>query len=351
MIETYSEIFNRPLEKGILIAEIGVNHEGNLDKAIEMIDQVKNAGGDAVKFQSYKAKLLARKDSKAYWDTSKEKTKSQYELFSKFDKFDEKEFKILAKHCKDRKIVFMSTPFDSISASYINEITPIHKIASVDITNHILLNQISRYKKPIILSTGASNINEIKEATKLCFKNSSLLPSLLHCVVNYPTSSENANLSRIKTLKKEFRDYLIGYSDHTLPDKNMFVCTQAFNYGALIIEKHFTFDKSLNGNDHYHSMDKNDLSKLRSNLESSFLLSGSGLIDPKDNEIKSIMHARRSLTSKILIKKGSIICEEMLIPKRPGNGIPPSKINNILGRKVKRDIPPDKEILWEDLYE
>ena len=136
----FSNIFKRPLEKGIIIAEVGVNHEGDLEKAIEMIDQVKDSGGDAVKFQSYKAKLLARKDSKAYWDTSKENTKSQYELFSKYDTFDEKEFKILANYCNDKSIIFMSTPFDNFSADYINKISPIHKIASVDITNHILLS-------------------------------------------------------------------------------------------------------------------------------------------------------------------------------------------------------------------
>ena len=345
----YSKIFNRKLEEGIIIAEIGVNHEGDIDKAITMIDEVKRNGGDAVKFQTYKANLIARKDSKAYWDTSKEKTLSQYELFSKYDKFGTKEFKKIANYCKEKSILFMSTPFDSHSARYIDKLSKIHKVASVDITNHMLIKQLSSYGKEIILSTGASTLKEIKEALTLIKSQSDLTPALLHCVVNYPTSDKEANLLRIKNLKEIFPQNVIGYSDHTLPDENMFVCTQAYNYGALIIEKHFTYDKEVEGNDHYHSMDANDLRVLRMNISKSYILQGKGNIEPNKNEEPSILHARRSLTSKLLIKKGSILTEEMLIPKRPGNGISPSKITEVVGKKVKRTIEEDTEIKWEDL--
>ena len=347
--EIYTEIFGRKLEEGIIIAEIGVNHEGNFDLAIEMIDEVKFNGGDAVKFQSYKADLIARKDSKAYWDTSKETTKSQYELFSKFDKFGEQEFKKIEKYCRSKSILFMSTPFDSFSASYLNKLTLIHKVASVDITNHVLISQIASFKKNIILSTGASTEDEITAALEIINSTNKLNPALLHCVVNYPTKDIEANLMRIKSLKKTFPNNIIGYSDHTLPDKDMFVCTQAYNYGALIIEKHFTHNKKLKGNDHYHSMDAKDLRVLRSNLSRAYSLRGGGDIEPNENELPSILHARRSLTSNKFIKKGSHITKDFLIAKRPGNGISPAQIDQVIGKKVIRDIPEDTAISWDDL--
>ncbi len=347
--KNYSKIFNRKLEEGIIIAEIGVNHGGDIDKAITMIDEVKSNGGDAVKFQTYKANLIARKDSKAYWDTSKEKTLSQYELFSKYDKFGTNEFKKIANYCKEKSILFISTPFDSHSAKYIDKLSKIHKVASVDITNHMLIKQLSSYGKEIIISTGASTVKEIKEALRLVKSQTDLTAALLHCVVNYPTSDKDANLLRIKKLKEIFPQNIIGYSDHTLPDENMFVCTQAYNYGALIIEKHFTYDKKVEGNDHYHSMNANDLRVLRMNISKSYILQGKGNIEPNKNEEPSILHARRSLTSKSLIKKGSLLTEEMLIPKRPGNGIPPSKITDVIGKKVKKNIEEDTAIKWEDL--
>ncbi|ABM70708.1 N-acetylneuraminate synthase family protein [Prochlorococcus marinus] len=347
--DSYSRIFNRKLEEGIIIAEIGVNHGGDIDKAIAMIDDVKNNGGDAVKFQTYKANLIARKDSKAYWDTTKEKTMSQFELFSKYDKFGLEEFKKIEDYCKRKSVLFMSTPFDSYSANYINQLSKIHKVASVDITNHILISQLASYGKDIILSTGASNLDEIKAAVSLIESKSKISPALLHCVVNYPTLDKDANLLRIKKLKESFPENIIGYSDHTLPDKNMIVCTQAYNYGALIIEKHFTYDKKIQGNDHYHSMNANDLKILRTNISKAYSLQGKGNIKPMENEKSSILHARRSLTSKFLIKKGSILSKEMIIPKRPGNGICPSKIEEVLGRKVKKEIKEDSPINWEDL--
>ena len=347
--ERYSSIFNRNLEEGIIIAEIGVNHEGDIDKAILMIDEVKENGGDAVKFQTYKANLIARKDSKAYWDTSKDKTLSQYELFSKYDKFGEDEFRKIEDYCKKKSILFMSTPFDTYSAKYINDLSQIHKVASVDITNHILISQLASFNKDIIISTGASTLKEINEAVKLIDSESGIMPSLLHCVVNYPTLDKEANLLRIKNLKHNFPNNIIGYSDHTLPDETMSVCTQAYNYGALIIEKHFTYDKKIEGNDHYHSMDASDLLKLRNNMAKAYIVRGKGDIEPSKNEMPSIIHARRSLTAKIFIKKGSIIKKDMLIPKRPGNGISPSKILEVIGKKVKREILQDTAINWDDL--
>lgn len=342
-------IFKRSIEDGIIIAEIGVNHEGDLDKAIMMIDQVADNGGDAAKFQSYKADLLARRDSPAYWDTKQEPTLSQYKLFSKYDKFGEKENKILAKHCKEKGIVYMSTPFDSESALYVNNLSDIHKVASVDITNHCLLKQLASFNKQIILSTGASTLEEIKSAVSLIENKSKYKPALLHCVVNYPTKDREANLLRIKTLSKKFKNNLIGYSDHTFPDTNMTVCTQAYILGARIIEKHFTFDKKLQGNDHYHSMDALDLNNLRNKLDRVKNLNGGGEIDPNHNELPAIKHARRSLTSKVFLKSGTILTEDVLIPKRPGDGIPPSDLEKIKGKKLNKDIPEDRKINWSDI--
>lgn len=332
-----------------IIAEAGVNHEGSMDLAKRLIEEAKDGGADAIKFQTYKAHTLASKNSPAYWDTSKEPTKSQFELFSKHDKFWKKEMVALKEYCDQIGIEFLSTPFDIESAKFLNEIMDAFKVSSSDITNKPFIEHICSYGKPIILSTGASHLHEIQEAVFWIEKHNNPL-ALLHCVLNYPTDDENANLGMILGLKKAFPDKLIGYSDHTLP-KEMKTLEVATLLGVVLIEKHFTHDKTLPGNDHYHAMDKHDLRKFISNLSSTLELLGSFNVKALDCETLAIKNARRSLVTSCDLKKGQIITSKHLTFKRPAHGISPKYIDEIIGRKLLVDLSEDTIMQWEFLGE
>jgi sialic acid synthase SpsE len=337
---------NNNIVNPYIIAEAGVNHEGSMKLAKRLVKEAKEGGADAIKFQSYKAETLASKDSPAYWDTTKEPTQSQYELFKKHDSFWKEEMQELKNYCDEIDIEFLSTPFDVESASFLNEMMDVFKISSSDITNKPFIEYMCSFGKPILLSTGASNLEEVKEAVS--WINAFNLPlSLMHCVLNYPTPDENANLGMIAGLKKEFPDNIIGYSDHTLP-KEMKVCEMATMLGAVIIEKHFTHDKSLTGNDHYHAMDKEDLNKFKANLETTFQILGSFKIKALDDEEKSRLNARRSLVAAKDIQKGKIIEKSDLTFKRPAHGISPKYIDEVVGKAAKVDIMED-DIIREEL--
>ena len=333
-----------------IIAEIGVNHENSFETAIKIIDLAKEGGADAVKFQSYKADLLASKDSPAYWDTSKEKTLNQNELFKKYDSFNENDYKKLAEYCNKIDIQFLSTPFDIYSVTYLESIVPFFKIASADINNFQLLERISKTNKPIILSTGASNLEEIDEAISVLEKIEKKDICLMHCILNYPTENINANLSMIKSLKKKFPDMAVGYSDHTLPDKSMRSMTLAYLLGATIIEKHFTHDKSLPGNDHYHAMDCNDLKKFRLEIiKIKELIGIETEKKPIEGEHLSRLNARRSIVTNKTLLKGHVITKSDIICKRPGSGITANNWFKIIGCEVMNDLPEDYLLKWSDL--
>ena len=237
-----------------VIAEAGVNHEGSMDIARRLIDEAAEGGADAIKFQTYKAATLASKDSPAYWDTSKEPTKSQYELFKRHDSFWKNEFEALKKHCDAAGIAFLSTPFDVESAHFLNDLMDVFKISSSDITNKPFIRILCDFRKPILLSTGAAHLHEIVEAVEWIEEKGNKL-ALLHCVLNYPTADENAALGMIPALKRHFPQHVIGYSDHTLP-QDMHILETATLLGARVLEKHFSHDKTLPGNDHYHAMQR-----------------------------------------------------------------------------------------------
>ena len=332
-----------------LIAEIGVNHENDIKIAKKMIDEAKKAGADAVKFQTYKAEKLAVKDSPAYWDRTKEKTYSQYELFKKYDKFGEKEFLLLADYCKKRDIIFLSTPFDFSAADFLDKLVPFFKIASSDITNIPFIRYIARKKKPIILSTGAATIAEIDEAVNTIKEKGNRNIALLHCILDYPTQFEDANLNMIKHMKNIYPDLVIGYSDHTVPDKNMLILTMAYLSGAQIIEKHFTLDKSLPGNDHYHAMNPDDIRIFKNNLDLILTIGGEYYKKPMACERVSRENARRSLVANTAIRKGQIITTKMLTMKRPGTGISPKFFDQVVGRRAGQDIAKDEIITWSML--
>lgn len=322
-----------------IIAEAGVNHEGDIDLAKRLIDEAKEGGAHAIKFQTYKASTIASKDSPSYWDLKKEPTTSQHELFTKYDKFWKNEFQILKDYCDKTEIEFLSTPFDVESATFLNEMMDVFKISSSDITNKPFIEYICKFGKPIILSTGASCLEEVKEAVGWINKFGNPL-ALLHCVLNYPTNDTNANLGMINGLKKEFPNNIIGYSDHTLP-KDMKVLEIAHLLGAVIIEKHFTFDKSLPGNDHYHAMDKEDLKTFFKIVNRNNIILGKSEVNYLESEKPARLHARRSLVANKNIPKGKIIEFSDLTWKRPAHGISPKDIDVVIGKFALIDILED----------
>ncbi|HKM01633.1 MAG TPA: N-acetylneuraminate synthase family protein [Sedimentibacter sp.] len=345
------------MKKPYIIAEIGVNFYDTarvlkitpLEAAKLYINEAKKAGIDAVKFQSYKANTIVSKNSPAYWDTTKEPTKTQYELFTKFDSFDKEDYVILASYCKELGIDFMSTPFDFSSADYLEELVDIYKISSSDLSNLPFIRYIARKGKPIYLSVGASYISEIEQAVRTMQEEGCKEICLLHCVLSYPTKNRDANLNIIKTLKRIFPDMTIGYSDHTLPDKNMTILTTAYLFGADVIEKHFTLDKTLTGNDHYHAGDPEDFKIAIDNFQLIREIAGSDEKTVLPCEAIPRREARRSLVLTRDMKKDEIIQEKDVAFKRPGTGISPQYIEIVLGRTVKRDLLEDDILTWKDL--
>lgn len=344
-------------ERPYIIAEIGVNHECDMAKALQMIDECKAYGAHAVKFQAYKAGTIASKHSPSYWDTSKEPTTSQYQLFQKYDKFGKEEFEKLKDYSEQLGIEFLCTPFDVESADYLAPMMSTIKISSSDLTNKPFIEYLCQFGKPIILSTGASDKEEISRAVSW-IRKFDLPLCLMHCVLNYPTANKDAQLAKITGLKEAFPDCVIGYSDHTLPE-DMSTLQYAWNLGALVIEKHYTFDKTLPGNDHYHAMDKNDLTLFETRLseevsgaeiESSEKYGGKELVYTQ-GEVLSRQNARRSLVLAKPVAKGAQIAVEDLTWKRPASGVSPADIDAVIGKTVNNDLAVDDVLMWEHISE
>ncbi len=334
-------------ESPYVIAEAGVNHEGSMDIAKRLIDEAARGGADAIKFQTYKAGTLASKHSPAYWDTSKEPTLSQYELFKKHDSFWKNEFEALKKYCDEVGIAFMSTPFDVESAHFLNDLMDVFKISSSDITNRPFIEILCDFGKPIILSTGASSLAEIAEAVSWIETKGNPL-ALLHCILNYPTEDRNAALGMIPALIRHFPQHVIGYSDHTLP-KDMKVLEVATLLGARILEKHFSHDKTLPGNDHYHAMDYKDLQLFRANFERTMSMIGEMKIEALESEEPARRNARRSLVANRDIPAGKIIDKDDLTWKRPAGGISPRHYYEVLGMVARKAIEEDTVLQWSHL--
>lgn len=346
LLNTY-DFSNRKLHRPYVIAEAGVNHEGSMELACRLIEEAKEGGAHAIKFQTYKAATIASKDSPSYWDTNKESTRSQFELFKKYDKFWKGEYEKLKRHCDDFEIEFMSTPFDVESANFLNDLMDVYKISSSDITNLPFIEYMCSFKKPIILSTGASYLWEIQQALETIDKFGNRV-CLMHCILNYPTEDKNANLGMIPDLIQKFPNTIPGYSDHTLP-REMEVLKIANLLGAVVLEKHFTHDKTLPGNDHYHAMDKEDLKLFFQKMEDVYSLIGDQNKKPLLSEEISRKNARRSLVLAKGIAQGETINTEHLTWKRPAHGISPKYIHEVIGKKAKAALQEDTVLQWEML--
>ncbi len=333
-----------------IIAEIGVNHEGSFELAKKLVELAKEGGADAAKFQTYKAGTLASKHSPAYWDLSKEPTTSQFKLFQKYDSFGPDEYRALAKHCESVGIDFVSTPFDRDAVELLESLVPFFKIASADLTNTPLLRQVAATGKPVVLSTGASTAEEVRWAVGTLRGSGCGELALLHCVLNYPTADENAHLGVITALRSEYPDLLIGYSDHTVPDAEMTALCTAYALGARIIEKHFTHDKALPGNDHYHAMNAEDLRRFRRFVgKMDAMIGRDDSIGFIETEEIARLNARRSIVLDADVSSGTILTEAMLTYKRPGTGVSPRDWDSVVGRKVLRDLERDHVLQWADL--
>ena len=343
------------MKKPYMIAEMGVNFYDTakalgisaLDAAKMYIDKAAEAGVDCAKFQSYKASTIVSKNSPAYWDTTKEPTKTQYELFQKHDGFGEKEYKILCDYTHEKGMDFTSTPFDYASADYLYDVVEFYKISSSDLSNLPFVKYIGMKGKPVYISVGAAYLSEVDTAVRILKEAGCKDIVLLHCVLSYPTSPNNANLRVIETLKKVFTDVRVGFSDHVAPDESMMTLATAYLLGAEVIKKHFTLDKSLPGNDHYHSGDPEDFKKAISNFRWIGIVLGSGEKTVLECEQIPRREARRSLVLTRDMKKGEIISENDLMPKRPGTGISPEYSNIVIGRRISRDLEEDTILTWD----
>jgi N-acetylneuraminate synthase/N,N'-diacetyllegionaminate synthase len=332
-------------EPCFIIAEAGVNHNGDVNLAKKLVDAAKDVGADAVKFQTFKAENVVVKDAQKA-EYQKETTgaeESQYEMIKKLE-LTEEDFRDLFDYAKNRDIIFSSSPFDKESVELLYELdVPAFKVGSGEITNFPLLKCIAKKGKPIILSTGMSTLGEVEEALKIIRSEEVNDIILLHCVSNYPVKIENINLRAMETLKQAFK-ILVGFSDHTL---GITMSIAAVALGACVIEKHFTLDRNLLGPDHKASLEPYELKEMVKAIRDVEKALGDGVKkSTKDEEaIKKV--ARRSIVTKVDIPEGAIITEDMLDVKRPGTGIEPKHLNLVIGRRAKGSIKKDALITWE----
>lgn len=332
-----------------VIAEVGVNYDNDMKLAEEMIKAAKRAGADAVKFQTYTPSKIVAIESPKYWEDNKPE-ETQFEFFKRSNTFYHEETHELARYCKENDILFMSTPFDLDSVSLLEELAvPAYKIASADITNFPLLRAVAKTGKPILLSTGASSIGEIEKATKIVEDEGNQDIILLHCILSYPTPYEQSHLKMIQNLRDIFPKYEVGWSDHVVPDECLVIPTTAAIMGATVIEKHFTTDRTRKGNDHFHSMDEEQLSKLVSNVRMAKKSLGQYLKQPMEIELPARKNARRSIAVSCDISEGEIFTEKNLIMLRPGTGIHPMFLERILNLKAKREVKAGYLLQWEDI--
>lgn len=328
-------------ENVLIIAEVGVNHNGSIETAKKLIDIAKDAGADIVKFQTAKLDSLVSKNAHMaeYQKQNIGIEKSQKEMLRGL-LLSFKDFRMLSEYCRDREIQFLSTPFDIDSIHFLNELQDIWKIPSGEITNYPYLVEIARTSKPIILSTGMCTLEEVRQALKVLTDNGAEDITLLHCTTDYPTDMEDVNLNAMFSLQREFK-LPVGYSDHT---KGIVVSVAAVAMGAAVIEKHFTLDRNMIGPDHKASLEPKELKDLVKAIRDVEHAKGSYEKKPTQAELKNRDVARKSIIAARNIKVGERFSAENLTTKRPGSGISPMLWNEVIGKKAIRDFYEDELI-------
>jgi N,N'-diacetyllegionaminate synthase len=340
MVDLFQEIKN----KIFIIAEIGCNHNGDMAIAKELIDQALDCGVDAVKFQSFNPeKMTTTEAPKANYQIKATGTsESQYDRLCRMQLTRNNHF-MLKDYCLKKEIQFISTPFDEESVYLLEELkVPLYKISSGEITNIPLLSLIGSMSKPVILSTGMSDTEEIEQAINTIGHRNIVL---LHCISAYPAKWEEANLRAINTLKNTF-NLPVGFSDHT---EGIELALVAVGIGAVVIEKHITLDRNMEGGDHKASLEPENFKNLVQKIRKLEIALGDGIkrCMPSEKNVSDV--ARKSLVAKKVIKHGETISPNALVIKRPGTGIPPKYLEKVIGSTAKMDILEDQIITWEQI--
>ena len=336
--------------KVTIIAEAGVNHNGELDKALQLIEVAAIAGADFVKFQTFKTEnLVDKKAQKAsYQEKNINDVGSQFDMLKKLE-IPEEWYEQLISHCNKNNIGFLSTGFDEECVDFLDEIgCLLFKVPSGDITNKRYLEHIALKGKPMVISTGMATTDEIKDALDTCKEMGVKLSDItvLHCNTQYPTPFEDVNLMAMLAIANEF-DVAIGYSDHTM---GIEVPIAAVALGATLIEKHFTLDRSLPGPDHKASLEPLELKAMVASIRNiEMALSGSGKKEPSLSEINNKTAARKSIHLTSDISAGTTIKEAHLKMLRPGDGISPMEIDNVIGKVARKDLSANSKLNWKDI--
>lgn len=325
-----------------IIAEAGVNHNGSLEIAKKMVDAAKDAGADAIKFQTFKAENIVTKNAaKAdYQVKNTGEDTSQYAMLKKLE-LSCADFEKIKAYCDDSGIEFLSTPFDLESIDFLQEIgIRFLKIPSGEITNFPYLRKIGQTGMPVIMSTGMSTLEEVGEAIRVLREYGSNEISLLHCTTEYPAPLDSVNLKAMQTMAEAF-NLPVGYSDHT---SGIAVSVAAVAMGAVIIEKHFTLDRSMEGPDHKASLEPDELKAMVQSIRDVEMAMGTGEKGLSYSELKNVSVVRKSIVAKRAIRKGMLFSEDNLSVKRPGTGVNPMQWNKVIGLCAKRDYEEDEMI-------
>jgi N,N'-diacetyllegionaminate synthase len=335
------------MSRVFIIAEAGVNHNGSLDMALQLVDAAKQSGADAVKFQSFKADQLATRSAHkaAYQERTTSQAESQFDMLNRLE-LDRAAHERILRHCEDRGIQFLSSPFDLPSIDLLAEMKlPVYKIPSGELTNEPYLRKIGAKGKPVILSTGMATLGEVEEAINTLRAAGAGQLTLLHCVTEYPAPYAEVNLRAMHTLKLAF-GLPVGYSDHT-PGIEVSIAAAAL--GAEMIEKHFTLDRSLPGPDHAASLEPGELKAMVTAIRNVEAALGTGIKAPAPCEIPNISVARKSLVAAKSLPAGHKLQEQDLNIKRPGNGLAPKLMPALVGRTLRVAVERDALIRWDDL--
>lgn len=331
------------MQRTFIIAESGVNHNGDIEIAKKMIDAASAAGADAVKFQTFKAeRIVAINAPKAeYQIENTNNTESQYQMLKKLE-IDKETHLELMEYCREKNIMFLSTPFDIDSVHMLVELgIEIIKIPSGEITNLPYLREVARQKKKVILSTGMSNMQEVKDAVDILRQNGTEDITVLHCNTQYPTPMEDVNLRAMISMREEL-ELPVGYSDHT---QGIEVPIAAAAMGATVVEKHFTLDKTMEGPDHKASLEPEEFRKMVKSIRNIEKALGDGNKNITESEKDNLSIVRKSIVAACRIEKGELFTEKNLTVKRPGNGISPMKWDEIIGKVSDKTYEVDEVIV------
>ncbi|WP_459996252.1 N-acetylneuraminate synthase [Marinitoga arctica] len=335
--------------KVYIIAEAGVNHNGDINLAYKLVDMAKEAGADAVKFQTFKAEKFVSKytEMATYQKKNLNKEIKQVDMIKTFElKYED--FINLKKYCDEKEIEFLSSPFDNESVNFLDDLVPYYKIPSGEIVNIPYLKLIAEKNKPIIMSTGMATLGEVEKALDVIYSvNSDAEIYLLHCTTNYPTPFEEVNLKAMLTLKEAFK-LPVGYSDHTL---GIEVPIAAVAMGAKIIEKHFTIDKNLPGPDHKASLEPNELKDMVKAIRNIEKALGNGIKKTNKSELKIKKVVRKKIVAKRHMMPGEILKNDDIEIKRTNNGLSPEFLDIIIGKKLIKEIRIDEGFTWNHFME